>query len=226
LALGILWVFIFKERYSGEGAKHGQNMLGSFKSVFKVKDIWLLSIFYGLNMAGLMLVITLLPISLTERGVEHSGELVAILMGTAVVFNIAGGILSDKAGKRKPFLIVSALVLGICIAIFAKATGLPLIIALALAGAAMGTIAPVMMVIPVEIEEVGPALTATAVGLIFMVGNTGGSLGPILGGKLIDSYGYFAGFLTMAAALIIAALCIIPLRETGKKRHAPTKPAE
>ncbi len=123
-------------------------------------------------------------------------------------------------------LIVSALILGICIMVFAKATGLPLIIALALAGAAMGTIAPVMMVIPAEIKEVGPALTATAVGLIFMVGNTGGAIGPILGGKLIDSYGYPAGFLTMAAALIIAALCIIPLRETGRKKHAPTETTE
>jgi cyanate permease len=225
-ALGLLWVFIFRERRSAEEAAGEHNMLGNFRSVFKVRDIWLLAIFYGLNMAGLMLVITLLPITLTERGVEHSGELVAILMGTAVVFNIVGGILSDKTGKRKPFLIISALVLGICIMIFAKATGLPLIIALALAGAAMGTVAPVMMAMPVEIEEVGPALTATAVGLIFMLGNTGGAIGPIVGGKLIDSYGYVAGFFTMAAALIIAAFFIIPMRETGKKKHASIKPLE
>ena len=104
--------------------------------------------------------------------------------------------------------------------------GLPLIIALVLAGAAIGTIAPIMMAIPVEIKEVGPALTATAVGIIFMVGNTGGSVGPILGGKLIDSYGYGVGFFTMAAALIIAAFCIIPMRETGRKKHTSTKPAE
>jgi predicted MFS family arabinose efflux permease len=177
-------------------------------------------------MAGLMLVITLLPISLTERGIERCGELVSIMMGMVVVFNIVGGILSDKAGKRKPFLIVSALVIGVCIMVFIKATGLPLIIALVLAGAAIGTIAPIMMAIPVEIEEVGPALTATAVGLIFMVGNTGGSVGPILGGKLIDSYGYATGFLTMAAALIIAALCIFPMRETGRKKHTSTEPGE
>jgi predicted MFS family arabinose efflux permease len=110
--------------------------------------------------------------------------------------------------------------------VFAKATGLPLIIALALAGAAIGTIAPVLMTIPVEIKEVGPSLTATAVGLIFMVGNTGGSIGPILGGKLIDSYGYAAGFFTMAAALILAALFIIPMRETGKKKRASTETTE
>jgi cyanate permease len=226
VASAILWMLIFKERAVGEGARGGQNILANFKSVLKAKDIWLLAIFYGLNMVGLMLVITLLPISLTERGIERAGELVSIQLSMLVVGNIVGGFLSDKVGKRKPFLIVPALIIGICIMVFAEATGLPLIIALVLSGLAVGALAPVLMTIPAEIKEVGPALTATAVGLIFMVGNTGGSLGPILGGMLIDSYGYPTGFFTMAAALIIAALCIIPLRETGRKKRPSSETTE
>jgi MFS family permease len=185
-----------------------------------VKDIWLLAIFYGLNMAGLMTIISLLPINLAERGVTNAGQLVSIMMATSVVFNIAGGILSDKVGKRKPFLIGSALILGCCIIAFGKLTGVPLIIALVISGAALGTIAPVMMVIPVELDEVGPALTATAVGVIFMIGNTGGFIGPVLGGKLMDSFGDFSGFLTMGVALFIAAFVIFPLSETGRKKKA------
>jgi len=83
-----------------------------------------------------------------------------------------------------------------------------------------GTIAPVMMVIPVELDDVGPVLTATAVGVVFMIGNSGGFVGPVIGGMLMDSFGNFSGFFTMGAALILAALVIIPLRETGGKKKS------
>jgi NNP family nitrate/nitrite transporter-like MFS transporter len=170
-------------------------------------------------MVGLMAVKTFLPISLEERGVEKAGELVAIMMGTNVVFNILGGMLSDKLGKRKPFLVISAIVFGLCILSFATLTGTPLIIALMIAGAAMGTIAPILMTIPVELEEICPGLAATAMGLIFMVGNAGGFFRPVLSGKLMDVTGsHWAGFIFMASALIIAAVFIIPLRETGRKK--------
>jgi MFS family permease len=79
------------------------------------------------------------------------------------------------------------------------------------------------MVIPVELEEVGHAFAATAVGIIFMIGNTGGFIGPIIAGKIMDISGNnWSGFLLMALALIIAAAVIAPLTETGRKK----KPGE
>jgi MFS family permease len=193
-------------------------MKDNFKKVLKVKDLWLLSGFYGLNMVGMMALITFLPVSLEERGVEQAGELVAIMLGTTVIFNVLGGILSDKLGKRKPFLIISSVIFGLGILTLATLKGIPLVIALVITGAALGTIAPILMTIPVELEEIGPGLSATAFGLIFMVGNTGGAFGPILSGKLMDlANSHWAGFIFMAVALIMAAGFAVPLRETGKK---------
>ena len=156
--------------------------------------------------------------SLEERGIERAGELVSIMLGTTVVFNILGGILSDRLGKRKPFLIISSVVFGLGILTLATLKGIPLVVALVITGAALGTIAPVLMTVPVELEEIGPGLSATAIGLIFMVGNTGGAFGPIVSGKLMDLTGsHWAGFIFMAVVLIVAAGCAVPLRETGKK---------
>jgi nitrate/nitrite transporter NarK len=94
---------------------------------------------------------------------------------------------------------------------------------LVLAGAALGTIAPVLMSVPVEIEGIGTSLAGTAVGFIFMLGNTGGFVGPVVAGKMMDSAGSsLPGFIFIAGALIAAAVIIIPLRETGRKR----KPGE
>lgn len=219
--MGLLWIFLYKDPQEGGAAKKKeQNLVANFKKALKVRDLWLLSIFYGLNMVGLMAVITFLPVSLEERGIERAGELVSLMMGTTVVFNILGGILSDRLGKRKPFLIVSALTLGFCILTFATFTGIPLIIALVIAGAALGTIAPVLLTVPVELKEIGPGLAATAVGLIFMIGNTGGFIGPVVSGKLMDITGsHLSGFIFMASALIVAAGFIVPLKETGRKTN-------
>jgi len=219
LAVAVLWMLIYKDRSdAGAPAKKKQNVSENFRKVLKVRDVWLIAVFYGLTMVSLMAIITLLPLTLEERGVEKSGELVGIMMASTVVFNILGGIMSDKTGRRKMFLLISTVVFGICVPGFATFTGTPLIITLVLTGAAMGTVAPVLMSIPVEMEQVGTALAGTAVGLIFMVGNTGGFFGPVIAGKLMDMTGSsMSGFIFMAITLIVAALVVIPLKETGKK---------
>jgi cyanate permease len=217
---GILWIIFFRDKGIGDASKEKPNVLENFKKVFKVKDVWFLAIFYGLNMAGLMTVIALLPITLTERGVERAGEAVSIMMGTTVVFNVLGGMLSDKVGKRKPFLIISSVLFGLCVIPFAVAKGAPLIVALIVGGACVGTVAPVLMSLPVEIEGVGHMLTATAVGLIFMVGNSGGFVGPVVSGKLMDLSGsHLTAFIAMAIVLVVAAGFILPMKETGRKRE-------
>lgn len=224
MIVAVLWMILYRDRQTG-GAVSGprQNVFQNFKQVLRIRDIWLIAFYYGLNMVALLAVITLLPLTLEERGVENSGELVGIMMGTTVVFNILGGILSDRAGKRKPFLLFSVLIFAFSVTGFVTLTGAPLLAVLVLAGAALGTIAPVLMSVPVEIEGIGTSLAGTAVGFIFMLGNTGGFVGPVVAGKLMDSAGSsLPGFIFIAGALIAAAALIIPLRETGRKR----KPGE
>ena len=220
LAVAILWMTLYKDKAAGTGTvKKQQNVFENFKKVMKVKDIWLLSLFYGCNMISLLAVITLLPLTLEERGVENPGGLVSIMMGTTVVFNILGGIFSDKVGKRKPFLLISTIVFGVCVLGFANFTGTPLLIVLVIAGAALGTIAPVLMSVPVEMEKIGTALAGTAVGFIFMLGNTGGFMGPVVAGKLMDVTGNaMPGFIFVSTVLMVAAGFIVPLKETGRKR--------
>jgi cyanate permease len=218
LVSGVLWMVFFRQKQVLGAEKPRQNIAANFKKVLGVKDLWLLAAFYALNMLGLMSIFALLPASLEERGISNAGVYVSLLMATSVVFNILGGFLSDKTGKRKPFLLGCAALLGLCMLCFATLAGAPLVAALILAGAAVGTIATVLMVIPVELETIGQQLAATAVGLIFMIGNTAGFIGPILSGKLMDLTGsQWTGFLFMAAALFCAAVCVIPLTETGRK---------
>jgi cyanate permease len=227
LLVAIIWMIIYRDRrVEGAASRKKPNVFENFKDVLKVRDIWLIAFYYGLNMISLLAVITLLPITLEERGVENAGGMVGIMMGATVVFNILGGMLSDRVGKRKPFLLVCALIMGVCVLGFANFTGTPLLIVLILAGAAMGTIAPVLMSVPVEMEGIGTALAGSAVGFIFMLGNTGGFVGPVVAGKLMDmSESSLPGFIFIAAALIVSAVFIVPLKETGRKRKPGEAPA-
>jgi len=227
LLVAILWMIVYRDRpLEGAAQRKKLNVFQNFKDVLKVKDIWLISIYYGLNMISLLAVVTLLPITLEERGVENAGGMVGIMMGATVVFNILGGMLSDRVGKRKPFLLICAVVFGLCVLGFANFTGIALMVVLAIAGAAMGTIAPVLMSVPVEMEGIGTALAGSAVGFIFMLGNTGGFVGPVVAGKLMDmSDSSLPGFIFIAAALIVSAVFIVPLKETGRKRKPDEAPA-
>jgi cyanate permease len=224
LVIGILWISLYKDvNIKTHEEQEKQNIRENFKKVFGVKDIWWAAVFYGLNMVGMMSVITLLPATLIEQGITESiaGALVGIMLGVATAFKIVGGIVSDRVGRRKPFLIISAIVQGICFIVLPAISGIPLITALIIAGAAIGTIVPVFLVLPVEIAEIGTALAATAGGLIFMIGNIGGFLGPIIAGKVMDLTGAnWPGFIFMGTSLIIAGFCIFPIRETGqRKKH-------
>jgi MFS family permease len=172
-------------------------------------------------MVGVMSIFTLLPQSLSERGMTTAmaGIFVAILTGTNSVFKVVGGTLSDRTGKRKPFLFISSILLGLSILGFSSFTGIPLIVTLVIGGAAMGTISPIFMATIVETKGIGAALAGTTVGLIFMVGNVFGFVGPVVSGKLMDVTGaQWPGFLFMGIAYILASFFILPVRETGKGR--------
>lgn len=219
---GLLWMVLFRDREVQDASeKKQQSIIGNFKKVFKVKAVWWASMFYSFRFVGTASLLALLPHSLSERGMTASmaGALVAIMMGTNSVFKIIGGTASDKLGRRKPFLLIGTLVQSICVFAFAVSSGVPLIIALVICGMAMGSMAPVFMATLVETKGIGPALAGSTVGLVLMIGNVAGSIGPVISGKLMDISGaQWPGFLLMGLAYALAALFILPIKDTGQEK--------
>ena len=219
---GLIWMVLFRDRkvqYAPKAKKDGFKEI--FKKVFKIKAIWLTSLFYLCRFISTSSIFALLPIILTERGISagKAGAFVAVMMGSNALFKLAGGTASDKLGRRKPFLIIGTIVQSLCVFAFATVNGVPLIISLIVAGAAMGSIAPIFMASIVETEGIGPELAGTTIGLVFMVGNFGGFIGPIITGKIIDIAGsQWPGFIFMALCYFVAAFFIFPLKDTGRKK--------
>lgn len=220
-AMGILWAFLYRDpKNSVPLEKKDRNMGKNFKKVIKVRDLNLVLFYRALIMFGWMALVTFLPRIFQERGLDRAGEMVSIMMGAVMVFNIVGATISDRVGKRKPFLLASPIILGIAVFSFQFLEGIPLIIALAIAGSALGTISPLFFVLPVEFEEIGPKLAATAAGIMLMIGNVFGFLGPFITGKLIDLTGSnVTAFVLIFICTIVSVLLILPIRETGRKKE-------
>jgi cyanate permease len=80
-------------------------------------------------------------------------------------------------------------------------------------GVGVGGISPLVRMVPPELEDVGPALTGTAIGLVFAVGELGGFAGPFLVGALFDITGSYAPGLAvvgLACAVAVVAGWRIP----------------
>jgi len=219
LLIGVLWIVIYMDPVIETSIQEKKpSMLQNFKRVAKVKDVWLLTILMLFQTLGFLPLTAFLPISLEARGIGHAGELSALVLVTMVIFNIIGGRISDRIGRRKPILIFGTAVTGLCILTFASLSGIPLILMLLISGVGAGAIAPVILTIPLEMKEIGPELAATAIGFILMFQAISGFLSPILTGKLIDMTGsYLIGFVFMGSAVFLGALFAIPMKETAKK---------
>jgi cyanate permease len=76
-------------------------------------------------------------------------------------------------------------------------------IPIVLVGLGVGGLSSLIRSIPVELDDIGPALTGTAIGLVYAVGEIGGFLGPVLIGALRDTTGSFTAGIALC---VIAAL--------------------
>lgn len=158
-----------------------------------------------------------LPTVLEERGLTPA---VAGSVASVFVLGQAAGALSipaasDRLRARRPMVMLcGVLALGGVAALVTSGTAVVRSsVAVAAVGFGIGGLAPLVRAIPVELDGVGPGLTATAVGLVFMVGEMGGFLGPFVVGSLHDLTGTYAVGLSVLGAgglLVVAAGYALP----------------
>lgn len=143
-------------------------------------------------------------------GVALAGTITSILVAGRFVGTISIPPLSDRLGKRRPMIMACGVLAALGSAglvISGQLVWATILLVFAI-GLGLGGVSPLMRALPIELEGIGPRLTATATGLIYAIGEIGGFLGPFLVGALEDATGsYIAGFvlLTGGAIIIIVA---------------------
>lgn len=134
------------------------------------------------------------------------------LPGMVVAIAVAGR-LSDRIGRRKPFVVVSSLLLASSMVVPLVSPSVPALFAQAvIGGIAYGVYLPVDQALFVDVLP-DPDAAGRDLGIAALGNNFGQALGPVLAGQVVVLTGGYGGVLAFGAVLCaLAALVVLPVR--------------
>ena len=223
VAIAIMWFLLFRDgTENADSSTELPSTPKSFAEVIRLPEIWYLSLYYAFFAAGFYAILSLLPSLLLQRGIENGGAYTSLIPLTMIISNIVGGMLSDRFGRVR-VLIVCVLLFGVTIPTLLLFDGPLLAFSLILAGIAAGPILPVTTSLPMEMPRIGHVSAGTALGIFFMIGNTGAFLGPLLAGWLTQSSeSPWLSFLIFMVLALLAPLFILQLNKTQSLETSKT----
>ena len=209
-----------------------KNFYPSFKKYPEYTWALLTKLFIYITNAGTTL-LTLFYIArfhLGEAEIFKLNAYMAPAIMLMVLSGIIGGFLSDKIKKQKPFVIGSALVLGVCLIVFAFSGNVALVIignfvfnfGFGMYGAVDNAL--VNRILPSK-ENAGKdiAIMNTTTNLSTAIVNFVAPFVIALGAKLLGDDGYTFFFIVLAGFSILSALVVIPIPEVGQEKGNKNK---
>ena len=192
--------------------------------IFRSRDMWLILIVNIMLMGSFTAIMGYLPTYLANTGLP--GNVGDSISSTLFFAGIAGALLipviSDRIGRRKALIIACAVAMGAGTYLLTISSTVFLWLLVPLIGFAyMGVVALCYTMI-LEMKGIGPAYGATSLGLAVTSQNIGGFFLPIVGG-LLAVRNIAWPFIFWAAAILVAALCLFGVSETGTDRASSEK---
>lgn len=148
---------------------------------------------------------------------EKASSITATITLVGIVACIAGGILPLRFRRRRPFLIIPGLFLGLFAMIAVLFNNVVVIfISIACYGLLNNLYGPTLFTIPFELYKDSPSTASLVAFTVQIGGNIGNFITPLLVGYLTDLTGsYLPGFLISAALSLFMLLAGLLLPETG-----------
>ena len=153
-----------------------------------------------------------------ELGVEPvvAGLLPSAISLGAGVAQVLIGFVSDRLGRRKPFLVGGIVSASVCVALFGLTRSVPLAFVLAfLAGASVGV--GVVMIFSIVSEQVEREQIGSAAALTNMMASVGPVVTPYVGGILLDVTGSFQNIFLFLSALLVIGSPLSLLEKEGMR---------
>jgi MFS family permease len=120
------------------------------------------------------------------RGLDpvYASLLASVIMFAAILCVPLFGWVSDKARRRKPFLIAGSLFVALALNASAYAVGSSLVISVMILGVVTSMVPPIVMTLPSEVLE--PEAVGMGFGIMTLCGNIGSALSAPLMGFFVD----------------------------------------
>lgn len=143
-----------------------------------------------------------------------------VLTGISLIFAPAAAKISDRIGRRKPFVIISALIFAVGLGIVATASTYgQFLLAIAVIGLGQGIYFAVDLALVTQVLP-DPATAAKDLGIMNLANNLPSSIVPAvapallaIGASAASPQNFSALFLVGAAAGLLGALLIVPIRK-------------
>jgi len=215
------WLLLAKEASQSQAGRTATPLRETLGKLLREKNVWvivmiaLFAVFF--NVYGftrwLPKLLELKGMTPAEAGFYASLPGWSGLIGNIIVPSLA------RAGSRKPILFITLLTQGICIYLGATATGLLFTASLVFYGIGFGAATPLLIVILMDLPQVGAKRIGVASGILFSVGGMGGFTGPLVVGFLTESTGtILTGMMTLA--LLVEVMLIPTMLMKERQAHA------
>ena len=188
------------------------------------RDLYLLWLAIALAMIGFGGVFPFLPLYIRELGIEDPrqaalwGGIVGSVTGLLMAFSAPlWGVIGDRSGRRKN---VVRGTLGFAVLMF-SASFVPNVYCLLGLWLFLGLLpGPSMAAIPVVTGMAPRHRVQYAVGVLMSASFLGFTVGPLMGGRIIDAFGFRSTLLTTSVLLVVAGSIVLFLVRDGQA--APT----
>lgn len=224
LLVWVIWALLARERepsgVMAELARLRPRFREGMAKVFRVRDFRLLCIMELIAVGAFAAVAGQFPDILEDKGMTESmaGIYVGMATWSSLVGMFVGPYFSDRVGLRKIFIWPILFANIPIVVLLGFLMGAPLLTLILISGLLGGCAGPMLRVLILENQRIGPVLAGTAFGALATVGGIGAAVIPALMGWVMDATGQpWSGFVLLGVLGIIPAMVILPIRETGRR---------
>lgn len=214
------WILIRQPNSKSSHIEKSRTSITSFRSAFSNKHLWLVAVLMSIHTFATWNWNGWAPVMMMLKGASPSlaGLIASITIWVILPTFLLMPRLSHRVGLRKPFLWVPSIVLAIAFWGAQYITINSSWFVMALVGIAFGTRFTTLMALPLELaheSEVGMAS-----GMMLSIGYVGGVIGPLIGGRVLDTTQNLDTSLLVLMIISVAATFIaLKIPETGPGRR-------
>ena len=222
-ALAVGWLIFGKDRVAApRSASTSGTALAGYLEILKMKEAWWLTFAAAGPLCVYLVFNTWLPTFYKESlGLEiaRGSRLTGLANMVGIPAAILGGILTQRTGKRKPFILLSGALTGLAAFGMFMTRDLTLLLASAVVfGIGLFLWVAPLTTLAMEIPGITPQKLAILNGVFFSVGYLLAFFAPLIAGKLRDATGSFIpGFVVFSLFAFSLLLGGAMLKETGTR---------
>jgi CP family cyanate transporter-like MFS transporter len=217
------WLLVKEPNFISNRFEDIRTSITSFRNAFSNRNLWLVAVLMFLHQLFMWNWNGWSPVMLMLKGAPPSlaGLIASMTIWAVLPTFLLMPRLSHRIGLRKPFLWVPSIVLAIA-SWGARYIGVDTSwFLMVLVGIAAGTRFTTLMSMPLEIThhtEVGMAS-----GMLLSIGFAGGVIGPLIGGRILDTtQNLDMSLLVLVITSLAATFIALKIPETGPaRRHKP-----